>query len=250
MSDLQISEVNSEIPIKRPGFFKRLFWLLFSPGRLMDELAEKPRVLFWLLFMPVVFVLPFIIHWQLYLDIMRESMAASSDFMESLTGTEMTPEMIEQSVAQSSVSGLVSMGAMMLITALLMALIFFAIFKIAGGKGKFKAYLSVVVHSNIIIALYSLLLIPIAYLDNDLHQSAPLTSFATLVSADDTSPVLLALLAGLDIFKIWRYAVMAIGFAAVSKLKKNTVYIITGAIFLIGLITGVVSAVTTSQLLG
>lgn len=61
MSDLQISEVNSEIPIKRPGFFKRLFWLLFSPGRLMDELAEKPRVLFWLLFMPVVFVLPFII---------------------------------------------------------------------------------------------------------------------------------------------------------------------------------------------
>ena len=68
MSDLQISEANSEIPIKRPGFFKRLSWPLFLSGRLMDELAEKPRVLLWLLFMPVVFVLLSIIHWQLYLD--------------------------------------------------------------------------------------------------------------------------------------------------------------------------------------
>jgi hypothetical protein len=180
---------------------------------------------------------------------LREQMAASSDYMESLMGIEMTPEMIEQSVSQSSVSGLITTGILMFVSAVLMALIFFAIFKIMGGKGKFKAYLSVVVHSNIIIALYSLLLIPISYLTNDLHQSIPLTSLATLVSAEDASPALLGLLVKLDIFVIWRYAVMGIGFAAVSKLKKNTVYIVTGAVFLAGLIYGVISMVTAAQIL-
>jgi hypothetical protein len=250
MSDLQVRDINAEAPIRRPGFFKRLFWLFFSPGRLMDELAEKPRVLFWLLFAPVAFVLPFIVRWDLYLDMLRQSIAQSSGYMESLMGVEMTPELIEQSVSRGSISGLVSQGIMMLISSLLMALIFFAIFKIAGGKGKYKAYLSVVVHSNIIIAFYSLLLIPISYLTNDLHQSIPLTSLATLVPADDVSPALLGLLVKLDIFTIWRYAVMGIGFAAVSKLKKKAVYIITGAVFLIGVIAVIVSVVTASQLLG
>jgi hypothetical protein len=249
MSDLQVRSINEEITIKRPGFFKRLIWLFISPGRLMDELAEKPRVLFWMLFWPIAFVLPLVLRWPLYLDMLREQMAASSDYMESLMGIEMTPEMIEQSVSQSSVSGLITTGILMFVSAVLMALIFFAIFKIMGGKGKFKAYLSVVVHSNIIIALYSLLLIPISYLTNDLHQSIPLTSLATLVSAEDASPALLGLLVKLDIFVIWRYAVMGIGFAAVSKLKKNTVYIVTGAVFLTGLIYGVISMVTAAQIL-
>lgn len=250
MSDLQVGNINEEVAIKRPGFFKRLIWLFFSPGRLMDELAEKPRVLFWLLFMPIALVLPSVIRWPLYLDMLREQMAASSDYMESLLGIEMTPELIEQSISQSSVSGLITTGILMLASALLMGLIFFAIFKIFGGKGKYKAYLSVVVYSNIIMVLYSLLIIPISYLTNDLHQSIPLTSFAILVSAEDISPALLGLLVKLDIFAIWRYAVMGIGFAAVSKLKKKTVYIITASVFAVGVIYGVVSMITSSQLLG
>ena len=249
MSDIQVRSINEEIAVDRPGFFKRLLWLFFSPGRLMDELAEKPRVLFWMLFCPIAFVLPSVIHWQVYLDMLREQIAASTDYMESLMGIEMTPEMIEQSVSQGSVSGLITTGVMMLVSAVLMALIFFAIFKIMGGKGKFKAYLSVVVHSNLIIALYSLLLIPIAYLTNDLHQTIPLTSLATLVPADDVSPALLGLLVKLDIFAIWRYAVMGIGFAAVSQLKKRTAYIITGVVFLIGVIYGIVSMKTAAQIL-
>ncbi len=249
MSDLQVRNFSEEIAVKRPGFFKRLFWLFMAPGKLMNELAEKPRVLFWMFFWPIAFVLPSIIQWPLYLDMLRKEMANSSDYMESLLGIEMTPEMIEQSVQQGSVSGLITTGVMMLVSAVLMALIFFAIFKIFGGKGKFKAYLSVVVHSNIIIVLYSLLLIPISYLTNDLHQSIPLTSLGTLVSAEDVSPALLGLLVKLDIFAIWRYAVMGIGFASVSQMKKKTVYIITGAIFLIGVIVGVVSMVTASQIM-
>lgn len=249
MSDLQVRSINEEIAIKRPGFFKRLFWLFLSPGKLMDELSEKPRVLFWLFFAPIAFVLPSVIRWPLYLDMLREQMAASSDYMESLMGIEMTPEMIEQRLAQGSVSGLISTGVVMLVSALLMALIFFAIFRIIGGKGKYKAYLSVVVHSNIIIVLYSLLIIPISYLTNQLHQSIPLTSLATLVPADEVSPALLALLAKLDIFAIWRYAVMGIGFTAVSKLKKRTVYIITAVIYLIGVIYVVGVSAVASQLM-
>jgi hypothetical protein len=250
MSDLQIRNINEEVAVKRPGFFKRLLWLFLSPGKLMNELSEKPRVLFWMIFAPVAFVLPFIVRWPLYLDMLRVQTAAQSDYMESLMGIEMTPEMIEQSVSQGSTYGLVAVAGQMLASSLIIALIFFAILKIMGGTGKYKAYLSVVVHSNIIIVLYSLLLIPISYFTNDLHQSVPLTSFATLVSTEDINPYLMGLLVKLDIFAIWRYAVMGIGFAAVSKLKKNTVYIITAVIFLIGLIAGMITMGAAAQIMG
>ncbi len=248
MSEIQVQNMSDKVAVKRPGFFTRVLWLFTSPGRLMEELAQKPRVLFWLIAGGVAIVLPFIARMPLYEDFLRKTMLSQSDYMESF-GFEMTPEMIEASMPASIVGGLVGAPFGAWAGLPIIALIFFAILKVMGGKGSFKAYLSVAVHANIIMVLYYLILIPISYITGSLHQSASLTSLGSLVAPEETNPYLFGLLVGLDIFAIWRFAVMAIGFTAVSELKKKHVYIVTATVFIIGLIYGIFSMPAALQLL-
>lgn len=250
MSELQVRTINEDISSVQPGFFKRLWWLLTSPQKLMAALAEKPRVLFWMIFGAIAMDIKYIIRFPLYKDMMRQAALAQaqSGMYESL-GIEMTPEMIEASLPNSVNIGLISLPPTMIISFLLSALIFFAILKLMGGQGKFKAYLSVVVHANIILVLYTLLVIPLSYITGSLHENPTLTSLATLMSPDQAGTIVYSILSAIDVFSIWYYAVLGIGFAAVSKLKKQHVYAITAGIFLIGIIISVISASAANAIL-
>jgi hypothetical protein len=185
MSDLQIRTINEDVSVEQPGFFKRLLWVFTSPGKLMAALAEKPRVLFWLIVGAIATDIKYLIRMPLFKDTLRQQALAQaqSGFYESL-GIEMTPEMIEASLPSSVNIGLISVPLTFIASFLLSALIFFAILKLLGGKGKYKGYLSVVVHANIILVLYTLLVIPISYITGSLHEAPTLTSLATLLSPD------------------------------------------------------------------
>ncbi|MGB4649545.1 MAG: YIP1 family protein [Acetivibrionales bacterium] len=248
MSDTQIKNMDHELPGSRPGFFRRLIWLFASPGRLMEELAEKPRVLFWLILGSVTTAVPFAVRMPLYEEMVRKSIAAQSEYLESF-GLEMTPEMIEAGLSSGLVTGLVTMPFQAAVVFLLTALLYYIIMRIMGGEGKFKAYLSVVVHAGIISVLYTLMLTAISYYTGSLHQTAALTSLASLVSPEDVDPYVYGFLAGIDVFTIWRYVLMAIGFTAVSKLKKKHVYIVTAIIFIIGLVIGIYGMPAKLQLM-
>jgi hypothetical protein len=248
LSNIRVQGLDRELAGARPGFFRRLAWLFFSPGRLMAELAEKPRVLFWMVFGSVAAVLPFAVRIPLYEDMLRKSRAAQSEYMESF-GVEMTPEMVEAGLPGAIVGGLVGMPLKAVIRYVLTALLFFAIFRIMGGEGKYKAYLSVVVHAGIITSLYCLMLIPISYYTGSLHQTAALTSLASLAYPEETGPYFYGFLAGIDVFTIWKYSLMSIGFTAVSKIKKKHVYIVMAIIFIIGLAAAIYGMPAKLQLL-
>lgn len=235
MSETQISRTNEEIPNEQPGLLKRIAWVLTSPGKLMENLAARPRVLFGLILSALSMDVLYLVRLPLYKDFLRSSTLATSDYVESLTGQALTAEMVEQGLPAATIQGLIVTPITMVIIMLFITLIFFAILKIMGGKGKFKAYLSVTSYSYVISALYILLLIPVSFVTGSLHQDVPLTSLATLASADMEGTFLYGILKGIDIFSIWYYSVMTIGFIAVSKLKKTYVYGVATAIFLIGL---------------
>lgn len=247
MSELQVRTINEEGLNEQPGFFKRLLWAFTSPGKLMTALAEKPRVLFWMIAGAIAMDIKYIIRLPLFKDMLRsQALAQAQSGMYESFGLEMTPEMIEASLPSSVTIGLISVPPSMIIGFLVSTLIFFAIFKIMSGQGKFKAYLSVVVHANIILVLYTLLVIPISYITGSLHETPTLTSLATLLSPDQAGTPLFSILSAIDIFKIWYYAVLAIGFATVSKLKKKHVYAISAGIFLIGIIISVIGTSAAS----
>lgn len=249
MSEIQLSTINEEAAYEQPGFLKRLLWVFTSPGKLMASLAEKPRILFALILSAVSVDALYLVHLPLYKDFLRATTIASSGYMESLTGQTMTPEMIEQGLPTAIITGLISTPFMSLIMLLLTTVIFLVIFKIMGGEGKFKAYLSVVGYAGVISSMYILLVMIISNFTGSLHVDPTLTSLATLVSKDSAGVVLYNVLKNIDIFSIWYYIVMAIGLATVSKIKKQYVYLVVCVVFLIGLIINVVMGVAASSIM-
>lgn len=250
MSELQVTTMKEESNVQ-PGFFKRLWWIFTSPGRLMAALSEKPKVLICMIIGALAMDIKYLVRLPLYKDMLRQAAQAQAQSgLYEAYGLEMTPEMIEATLPTSMISGLVAGPfAVILINFLLIALIIFAILKLMGGEGKYKAYLSVVVHANMIMVLYTLLVIPISYITGSLHETPTLASLATLLSPDQAGTPVYTILSAIDVFSIWYYAVLGIGFAAVSKLKKKHVYAITAGIYLIGIIISVVSVSATQSLL-
>ena len=251
MSDIQVTPINQEIPAEQPGLLKRLLWVFTSPGKLMASLADRPKVLWTLILAAIPMDLLYFLQMPLYKDMLRNVQIAQSQssYMQSL-GVEMTPEMIEATLPTSVIAGFVSAPVGVIVMMLVTALICFAIFRIMGGEGKFKAYLSVVSHANVLTVLYTLLLIPISYVTGTLNLTPPITSLATLVSKDAVSPIIFGFLSSLDLFSIWYFVVLAIGMAAVSKLKKKHVYIAVSVLFLINVIITISSTQAASALLG
>lgn len=251
MSEIQVTSINQEIPADRPGLLKRLLWVFTSPGKLMASLAEKPRVLWTLILAAIPMDLLYYLQMPLYKDYLRNTLVQTyqSSYMQSL-GVEMTPEMIEAQLPMQVVTTLIGTPISVIIMMLLSALICFAVFRIMGGEGKYRAYLSVVSHASVITVLYTLLLIPISYITGSLNLAPPVTSLAALVSKDAVGPVIFGILSSLDLFSIWYYAVAAIGMAQVSKLKKKNVYIVMAVLFVISMLISVSGTQATSRLFG
>jgi hypothetical protein len=242
MSEIQVSRINEEMPSEQPSFLKRILWVFTSPGKLMASLAEKPRVLFALILSAISMDALYLLRMPLYTDMLRTQALAQAGLTKSLSGQVITPAMIEQTLPMNAKLGIIAAPFTMLFMWLFITLVFFAILKIMGGEGKFKAYMSVTGYAYVISSAYILLILIVSFFTGSLLVNPSLTSLATLVSPDSVGTVVYSLLKGMDIFSIWYYVVIAIGLAVVSKLKKRNVYIAVGVVFLIGLIISVAGA--------
>jgi hypothetical protein len=85
----------------------------------------------------------------------------------------------------------------------------------------------------------------IAYLSSPerLNGMARLSvGLGALLDPDKTSPVLLALLARVDVFTLWETALLAIGLQVTGKVSKTNSYIAAAIVWLIGALPGVLGA--------
>lgn len=218
------------------SFFQRIISTFTSPGKLMSDLAAKPRILFPAIMIAFAQLALYIIRLPLYKDFLRKSAIASSELTESLMGTEMTPEMIERSVSAGTIQSYFTTPLGSLFAWLFITVVFFAIFKITGSNGKFKQFLSITGYAYIISVLYIIITFIASFFTGSLHLDMPLTSLATLLSTDMKGNFLYGMLKGVDVFGIWYYTVIAIGLTAITDLKKTTVYSIVAGVFIVGLI--------------
>jgi hypothetical protein len=236
MTNAQVNYINEEVTVKKMNIFQRIIGIILSPGKVMDSLAEKPRVIFPLIMIAVAQLAFYLVRLPLYQDFLRQATGASSAMVESLTGTKMTPEMIELGVNRGTQQIYYMTPISALFMWLVISVVFFAIFKIAGGQGKFKAYLSVTGYAYIISVLYLILALAVSFFTNSLHLLMPLTSLGNLLPESMKGNFLYGVVKGIDIFAIWYYAVIAIGLTSVSGFKKRTVYAIVAVVFVVGLL--------------
>lgn len=250
MSNIPVQFVNEGSVNSDMGFFKRVASVVTSPGKVMENLAEKPRILFPLILTAVSLIGLYASRLELYKNFMRESTAASSKWTESLTGIKMTPELLEQSVSRGLIASFITIPLGALLSWLFITVVFFAIFKIAGGNGRFKHYMSVTGYAYVIMTLYYIIVFAASFFTGSLHQDIPLTSLATLFDSSMRGSFLFGILKGLNIFTIWYYCVIAIGLIKVSGFKKNTVYSIVAGIFIIGLLIAGATEVSIGAMMG
>ncbi|MFN7946504.1 MAG: YIP1 family protein [Blastocatellia bacterium] len=115
-----------------------------------------------------------------------------------------------------------------------------------GAETTFKKVFSVSVYSYLAVAVVSLVIVvTVMYLKNpsDIDITNPvesnLGSLLTMTLGRDALPgILRAFASYIDVFYIWRIALLSIGLAAVSKMKTGTAAMFVGGLFLVFALLG------------
>ncbi len=222
--------VVSENSIKPMNFIQRITGVIFSPGRLMQDLAQKPRILFGLLLTliaPAVMILAIMPMYREYSRVTLEATYANMNI-------QMSPEQLEQAVDFAAIIGPISGAAGAAAMLFLGALILWGIVKIFKGEGRYKQFLSITGYTSVISALSVITAIISTRLTGAFNEVS-YTSLAALLP-DMKGSFIYGAAKALDVFSIWQYIVIAIGTAAVSKLDKKKAYLIVGCIFAVLLV--------------
>lgn len=238
MSGIVMSTVYNASQNRKMRLFRRMTAVIFSPGLAMQSLAEKPRILAGLILIAFTQLGVYLLRLPLLEDYVRKSTAAGMEFMKSFGGMELSPQMIERSISNSFIQQLVMTPVGSLFAWFAGTLIMFAVFKIAGAQGTFKQYMSVTANTYIITAVFIIYTFGISFITGSLHIDLPVTSLAVLLNEGMKGSFIFGLFRGVEVFTIWYYAVISIGFSMISGFKQRTTTIIIGILFLVQLLIG------------
>jgi hypothetical protein len=131
------------------------------------------------------------------------------------------------------------------ISAMLTGLVLWLVGKVFDSKQTGRAALMVATYALFPKVLATVAGAVIAYLSNPerLNGMTRLSvGLGALFDPDKTSPVLLALLARVDVFTLWQTALLAIGLQVTGKVSKTNSYIAAAIVWLIGALPGVLGA--------
>ena len=221
--------VSGEYNYPKMNFIQRVFGVIFSPGKVMQDLEQKPRILFALLLTlltPVVMILSV---FPMYLEFTRSTLEATFAKMNTQMTAEMTAKQIDQALNIAKITGPIGGAVAAAAMWFLGALVLWTIIKILKGEGRYKQILSVTGYSAVIAALSAIVTIITTQLIGTFSEVS-LTSLASFLPNMKGS-FLYGAAKTIDVFSIWQYIVIAIGAATVSKLDKKKVYIIVACIF-------------------
>ena len=222
------------------GFFSRVVGTIFYPGRVMEDLAERPRVLFGLLLSLLMLPGYYLLRFSMYQQMLKQTLELQYLNM----GMSIAGEAFDLTVTMAAYGGLVSGGVAAMVLTILVALGLFILMKIFRGEGKFKAYLSVVGYSGVISLLNVLTLYGVSFITGELATDLSLAAFLPAGS----SPVLSAALTNFSLFNIWSYVVIGIGAAAVAKFGKGKAFAVTTILFAFVVAIGCAIVLLTSNI--
>jgi len=203
-----------------------------APGRAFARLKEKPS---WLI--PIIIVLLFnmmiallsaqYVDWdkqrQTAIDRMRERNMSEEQIQKAAEGMDKFYSSPAMRYGMPAVSALF----VSLIAALFLAVIYNVSLPLFGGTGDFKRTWAIVCNA-------SLIAVPAAIVRGALvllKRSADVTTSLLAAAPAIKQPFLKGLLAQLDIFDFWKFALIAIGLTTVLGIKKPKSYTLVFAVW-------------------
>jgi hypothetical protein len=235
------SPMAQDAPAAKPqNFFSRLISVLFSPGETFAEIGRAPRVLVPLLCLVLLgAAVNFVVSNRYgYENLIRKQIEMQTEMM---TRMNVPPDRIEEVKKKAEeqlkpekltwvkVRGMLAAGLTFLVIALIVTGVFKLFSLIMGASNGFKAVLAVVCFAYLAVGVVQLAVTALSvYLKSpdDIDVMNPVASnigaILTMVGAG-LPKFLTALTSWIDVFGIWRIALLAIGCAAVTtKMKPGT----------------------------
>jgi hypothetical protein len=208
-------------PPTKESALARLVGVLFSPDETFASIARKPD---WavplLLFMAISLLSGFVFaHHVDFIAPAREQMEAQG---------KLTPDQINSQLKIAGAiakviaycSPIVSVIIFMIVAAILMLA-----YRMMGGEGDFRHYLSVTLYGWVPQIIQVLIMAIILATRSELTSAGDLPTLVRSNPAFLVNPhehqVLFSLLSSFDVFSIWSLVLMVIGFAHVSRFSKQ-----------------------------
>lgn len=214
----------------------RVAGVLFSPATVFEALRQRPT---WLVALLVLVVLGTVTGYLIGEKLDWEEVARQQ--LEQ-TGRQLSEDQIEQSIAITEKIGpfTVLAGPLLIgpIAYLVMALAFWAILKMLGGELSYAASFATSLHGlmpNAIAALLTMVVV-LGRGELDLVEAQTgsiLASNLAVFAPDDAGPVLLTLLASIDLFSIWTVCLLALGYSIVGKVSKAKAGVVVGLLWIV-----------------
>lgn len=241
------TNVMSETETPKPGsFFSRLFGTFTSPRSAFKEIGQAPGVLTPLACLVVLGLLT-----GLYLSRTLDLESATVKSMEMMVERgSMTKEQMEQALPMALKAAGIQLIAVTSLASLLMACLIAGYAKLfslfVAAENRYKPLLAVTAYAMLAVSIvqYALMILVLQMkgpgeVDPTQMNAVVASNLGAILSSfwgNDVLPrFVLSLANGVDIFAIWMIALLAIGYAIVSrKLKTSTAAVwLTGAYVLI-----------------
>ncbi len=207
--------------------FQRVISAIFSPGRLMYELEQKPRVLLGIILTAIAPVIMMFGTFPMFKEYLRTTLETTYANM----GMQISPEMFESILSGSVISTPILGGVMAGLVLLVQALVLWLILKIFKGQGRFKQFLSVIGYSSVISVLAAIVSV-IAIQLTGTYSDVTYTSLAAFMP-DMKGSFIFGMARSLDVFNIWYFVCASIGVATISKIDKKKVYLVMVILFIV-----------------
>ena len=191
-----------------PSLPGRIVAVFVSPGGLFGQLRDKPvwgttMILLVILNVIMMFLLPA----ELFEEQIRQSVADSG----------MGEDEIAVAVTVGRYAGIAMAGVMGAVGSFVIgAVLFFVFSTLLGDNGRFRQYLSVVVHALVISSIGALIQVPLKRSAGDMELVLSLGTFAPFLEEG----FVLSFLGAIGLFGIWCAMLMAIGITRIQPTRS------------------------------
>lgn len=228
-SDIQQSPTDLLPPERTKNVFERIAGVLFSPAETFADIARRPDILGPL---AIILVLGYLATAMMMPKMDMSTITSMQAEQMRKQNPNMSEEQIEQAgriaAAAAKVFGWLGPIVMVAWYAIVAGALLLA-FRLFGGQGTYKQAFSATVYAWMPLVLFTLLMAIVVMARGTFDP----TTAATIVKSNPAflvdmkeQPVLFSLLSSFDVFTIWTVALLAVGFAALSKTSISKAFAI------------------------
>ena len=209
------------------SFVSRLIGVFLSPDETFNDIVRKPDFLAPL----VLSILAAVAVTETMLSKIGIDRIIRNQIAQSSRGASMTPDQIDQAVAQGAkiggvithVAGVIGVPIVVLIIAAIGLGIVSAVF---GSKTSFGTAFSITCYANLVSVLGAVIAVVMILFGDPEHfnpQSPVPTNLGFFIDPTHTSKPLVALAGSIDLFTFWFMGLLGIGFSAATRKQAKPV---------------------------